>query len=153
MMYLSKPLMEAGGADIFCASKSKKRVSLSIKIHFLQQSPISFPTYLTLQKQIHSWCKSSSYLIQETIPFKTFEDQQLDFRLLCHKKAKGNWEVVSSVARVAANQQFVANVDQGGRIEKPFTILTSLFPANKSHKIMSEMKELSLFPLVFWQKA
>ncbi len=48
------------------------------------------------------------------------------------------------MARVAANQQFVANVDQGGRIEKPLTILTSLFTDKESYKIMSEMKELSL---------
>ncbi len=143
MMYLLKPFMEAGDRYILRIQKQEKGF-LVHQNSFSSKSPISFPNYLSLHKQIHSWCKSSSYLTQETIHFKTFEEQQLDFRFLCHKKAKGKWEVVSSVARVAANQQFVANVDQGGRIEKPLTILTSLFPDKESYKIMSEMKELSL---------
>ncbi|MCA1061924.1 YheC/YheD family protein [Rossellomorea sp. AcN35-11] len=109
---------------------------------FSSKSPLSFSTYSSLFKQIRAWCKSSSYLTQETIPFLSVEGQPLDFRFLCHLNGKRSWEIVSAVARVAAKEQFVANIDQGGRIEKPLSILNTYFPPKKSAEIFLEMREL-----------
>ncbi|MGM0753326.1 MAG: YheC/YheD family protein [Bacillota bacterium] len=109
---------------------------------FSSQSPLTFPTYSALYKQIRSWCKPSSYIIQETIPFLTVKGQPLDFRFLCHLNGRESWEIVSSVARVASQDQFVANVDQGGSIERPLSILHTVFPHKKSVEILTDMKEL-----------
>jgi len=109
---------------------------------FTSQSPLSFSTYSALYRQIRSWCNPSSYLVQETIPFLTVEDQPLDFRFLCHLNGKGHWEIVSSVARIASLDQFVANVDQGGRIAKSLPILQSLFSSQRCVGILNDMKVL-----------
>ncbi|PFA62591.1 hypothetical protein CN378_20430 [Bacillus sp. AFS015802] len=109
---------------------------------FSAENPLTFPSYPALYKQLRSWCKGSSYLVQETIPFLTVEEKPLDFRFLCHKNRNGEWELISSVARIAARDQFVANVDQGGRIEKPLHVLGTFFSQKKSVAIMKEMKEL-----------
>lgn len=109
---------------------------------FSTESTLSFPSYSALYKQIRSWCKRSSYLVQETIPFLPMDLEPLDFRFLCHLNQEREWEVISSVARIAAHEQFVANVDQGGRIEKPLLVLQRLFPHKKSVAILHEMKEL-----------
>ncbi|WP_197489714.1 YheC/YheD family endospore coat-associated protein [Rossellomorea aquimaris] len=111
---------------------------------FAESSPLSFTSYSSLEKQIRSWCHPSSFFIQETIPFCTFEGQQLDFRFLCHINREGRWVIVSSVARVASHHQFVANVDQGGRMEQPIKVLQALFPTQDSRKLLSDMKSLSL---------
>ncbi|MGG4170003.1 YheC/YheD family protein [Rossellomorea vietnamensis] len=110
---------------------------------FSSENPLTFPTYPALYKQLKAWC-NRSYLVQETIPFLTVEGQPLDFRFLCHQNRDEKWGLVSSVARIASQDQFVANVDQGGRIEKPLVVLQTIFSPRESAAIMKEMKELCI---------
>lgn len=110
---------------------------------FSPEMKLTFPNYSSLHKQLHSWCRSA-YLVQETIPFLTVDEQPLDFRFLCHQNGNGKWDLISSVARIAAREQFVANVDQGGRIEKPHLALQRFFSSQKSREILTEMKELCI---------
>lgn len=110
---------------------------------FSPENPLTFPTYPALYKQLKAWC-NNSYLVQETIHFLTVEGQPLDFRFLCHQNRDEDWGLVSSVARIASQDQFVANVDQGGRIEKPLVVLQTIFSPNESVAIMKEMKELCI---------
>lgn len=110
---------------------------------FSNENPLTFPTYPALYKQLKAWC-NSTYLVQETIPFLTVEGQPLDFRFLCHQNRNKDWELVSSVARIASQDQFVANVDQGGRIEKPLPVLQTIFSPRESLAIMKGMKELCI---------
>ncbi|WP_226676915.1 YheC/YheD family protein [Rossellomorea aquimaris] len=110
---------------------------------FSPDTMITFPSYSALYKQLRSWCKSA-YLVQETIPFLTVDEQPLDFRFLCHMNGNGEWDLVSSVSRIAAHGQFVANVDQGGRIEKPHIALQRFFSPQKSREILKEMKGLCI---------
>ncbi|SCB99282.1 YheC/D like ATP-grasp [[Bacillus] enclensis] len=102
-----------------------------------------FPTYSSLYRQLQSWCRHSQYIVQETIPFLTFNGQTMDFRFLCHKNHRGSWSVISAAARIGSENQFVANIDQGGRMESPIKILSVLFPVDHS-EIYSNMKEVSL---------
>ncbi|WP_171050847.1 YheC/YheD family protein [Bacillus sp. BHET2] len=109
---------------------------------FSDESPLTFHTFNALSVQIRSWCKRSSYLVQETIPFLTVEGCSLDFRFLCHLNQEEEWEIISSIARVSSKDQFVANVDQGGRIEKPLSVLNTLFSQKQSIAIANEMRQL-----------
>lgn len=116
---------------------------------FSSKRTLTFPTYSSLYRQLQSWCRSSCYIVQQTIPFMKVKEQPLDFRFLCHKNRKGSWTVISTVARIASEKQFVANIDQGGRMEPPLSILTSLFPHADSGLIFSNMKALSLSASAF----
>jgi hypothetical protein len=111
---------------------------------FTSKRTLTFPTYSSLYRQLHSWCGDSHYIVQQTIPLKTVKEQPLDFRFLCHKNHKGAWTVISSVARIASENQFVANIDQGGRMDSPLSILTSLFDSDEGRLIFTKMKALAL---------
>jgi glutathione synthase/RimK-type ligase-like ATP-grasp enzyme len=102
-----------------------------------------FRTYSSLYRQLWSWCRNSRYIVQETIPFLTVNGQTLDFRFLCHRNHLGNWSVISTAARIASENQFVANIDQGGRMGSPLDILSDLFPRAQK-EIHSNMKDISL---------
>ncbi|BCB02910.1 hypothetical protein KH172YL63_10430 [Bacillus sp. KH172YL63] len=110
---------------------------------FGAKSPLTFSSQEALLRQIKLWCRRSSYLVQETISFVKVDGCSLDFRYLCHLDENGTWQIVSSVARVSSPHQFVANVDQGGVIEKPAAILQTLFP-EKAVEISNEMKKLCI---------
>ncbi|WP_175988200.1 YheC/YheD family protein [Bacillus sp. Marseille-Q1617] len=124
--------------------QQRERDYLVFQNSFSSKRTLTFPTYSSLYRQIQSWCRSSNYIVQQTIPFITVKEQPLDFRFLCHKNHKGIWTVISAVARIASENQFVANVDQGGRMEPPQSILSSLFSHHDSQSIFSNMKSLSL---------
>ncbi|XXM74006.1 YheC/YheD family protein [Lysinibacillus sphaericus] len=125
------------------------RIQKRAKDYLVSQNSFSskpthiFQTYSSLYSQLQSWCRNSRYIVQETIPFLTVNGQTLDFRFLCHRNHRGSWSVISTSARIASKNQFVANIDQGGRIESPLEILRDLFP--RGHReIHSNMKDLSL---------
>jgi hypothetical protein len=111
---------------------------------FSSKRTLTFPNYSSLYKQLQSWCSGSHYIVQQTIPFMSVNEQPLDFRILCHKKYEGAWSVISSVGRIASEKQFVANIDQGGHIESPLSILSSLFSPDDGKVIFEKMKALAL---------
>jgi YheC/D like ATP-grasp len=106
----------------------------------------TFKNYRSLEKKVRAWCRNSTYLIQETIPFCQFNGRPLDFRFLCHRIGQ-EWTVLSSVARVAGDGEFVSNVDRGGQTVKPRTILNDIFPVSKG--IYENMKAISLSTAVY----
>jgi glutathione synthase/RimK-type ligase-like ATP-grasp enzyme len=111
---------------------------------FHSKSPLTISSLQDANTQINTWCESGSYIIQETIPFCCFKDKQLDFRILCHLNKVHNWMIVSSVARIAADNQFVSNLDRGGEILKPLAVLSHLFSKQSGEKVFSVIKELAL---------
>lgn len=106
----------------------------------------TFRDYRSLEKKVRAWCRDSTYLIQETIPFCLYEGRPLDFRILCHRIGQ-EWTVLSSVARIAGDGEFVSNVDRGGQTAKPRTILNKILPVSKG--IHENMKALSLSAAVY----
>lgn len=113
---------------------------------FQGDSRQTFKNYRSLEKKVRGWCRNSTYLIQETIPFCQFDDRPLDFRFLCHRIGQ-EWTVLSSVARVAGDGEFVSNVDRGGQTAKPRTILNDILPLSKG--IYESMKAISLSTAVY----
>ncbi|MCA1056494.1 YheC/YheD family protein [Rossellomorea aquimaris] len=111
---------------------------------FSPERMIPFNSFDSLQRKLQSWCRSSTYIVQQTIPFLTMGKNPLDFRFLCHKDLEGDWKVISAVARIAHKDQFVSNIDQGGRMESPPSVLQSLFPGSDSRSLYSDMKSLSI---------
>jgi YheC/D like ATP-grasp len=125
------------------------RIQKRAKDYLVSQNSFSskpthiFHTYSSLYRQLQCWCRNSRYIVQETIPFLTVNGHTLDFRFLCHRNHRGSWSVISAAARIASEDQFVANIDQGGCMEPPLEILSDLFPSGH-REIYSNMKDLSL---------
>jgi glutathione synthase/RimK-type ligase-like ATP-grasp enzyme len=82
---------------------------------------------------------SSSYLIQQWISFKNYEDGKFDLRISVQKNGKSYWKVTGIVARVAKKNGIVTNIAQGGRAVSYKEIQDSLPP-----KIKKKIYRLSL---------
>ncbi|EDL63226.1 YheC/YheD family endospore coat-associated protein [Bacillus sp. SG-1] len=87
---------------------------------------------------------SSNFIMQETIRLLKFGERALDFRFLCHLVNRQEWKLVSAVARISGDGQFVSNIAQGGELAKPLNILCEFFSAEDAFNIYRVMEELAL---------
>ncbi|MGG4490171.1 YheC/YheD family protein [Metabacillus idriensis] len=88
--------------------------------------------------------KKEAYIVQEGIELLTYEKKPLDFRILCHKRNDSQWKISSGVARVSAENQFVANLARGGTLHKIREALSASFELSEAAHISKLLNELSL---------
>lgn len=67
-----------------------------------------------------------AYLIQQGLQLIRFDQRQVDFRVLAQKNRHGNWQITSSVGRIANDQHIVSNLASGGTIRKANDVLNDL---------------------------
>jgi glutathione synthase/RimK-type ligase-like ATP-grasp enzyme len=87
---------------------------------------------------------SSNFIIQETISLLKSDGRALDFRFLCHLVDRHEWKLISAVARISGDGQFVSNIAQGGELGKPLKILSEFFGLDEALRIYRLMEELAL---------
>ncbi|MGM0846363.1 MAG: YheC/YheD family protein [Bacillota bacterium] len=104
----------------------------------------SFTSFEETAEELVKLKVSSHFIIQETIPLLGSEDRALDFRFLCHLSDCREWKLVSSVARIAGEGQFVSNVAQGGDLAKPLNVLCEFFSRHEAVRIYRMMEELAV---------
>ncbi|WP_051865808.1 YheC/YheD family protein [Metabacillus indicus] len=97
-----------------------------------------------LFKSLYPRIKEEAFIIQEGISLLTFQDRPLDFRILCHKRNMAEWAVTSAVARVSAENQFVANLARGGSQHPIKRILEESFASDDAFHIRKLLNELSI---------
>jgi YheC/D like ATP-grasp len=84
------------------------------------------------------------HLVQQGIDLLKWEDNNLDFRVLCHRKNTQEWEVTSVVARSSAEGHFASNLALGGKLLRPHMVLSSFFSKEMAATKLALMKELAL---------
>lgn len=84
------------------------------------------------------------YIIQQGIELITHNSCAVDFRVLCHKNLQDQWKVTSTVARIAAENEFVSNIARGGTITKPLDALRNCMNPQQAVAAISLMKELAI---------
>ncbi|MGF2615224.1 YheC/YheD family protein [Rossellomorea vietnamensis] len=104
----------------------------------------SFSSFEETVEELSELKVSSHFIIQETIELLSSGDRALDFRFLCHLIAPGEWKLVSSVARISGDGQFVSNIAQGGDLAKPLKVLSTIFSRGEANRIYKLMEELAL---------
>jgi len=103
-----------------------------------------YESFDELFRALYPRLKKEGFLLQETIPLKSYKNRTLDFRFLCHKKDHHHWKVTSAVARVSADQQFVANLARGGEVYRIKELLQELFGEKEAGHLRKLLAELSL---------
>ncbi|WP_202078608.1 YheC/YheD family protein [Caldalkalibacillus salinus] len=101
-----------------------------------------FPTH-----QLHIFIKTffsnpSEYMVQEYIPFATYNGKKFDIRTSVQKDKAGHWRMTGIVTRVAGKDRIVTNVAQGGKavsFQEVHETLQDLHPVLKN-----EVQVLSL---------
>jgi glutathione synthase/RimK-type ligase-like ATP-grasp enzyme len=81
----------------------------------------------------------AAYLIQQYIPFQTFQGEKFDIRTSVQKGKDDQWKVTGIVTRVAGRNGLVTNVAQGGRVV-PFNEVNCTL----EQEIRSKIYDLSL---------
>jgi glutathione synthase/RimK-type ligase-like ATP-grasp enzyme len=88
--------------------------------------------------------RKEGFIVQEGIDLLTYEERPMDFRYLCHKQNFHQWKISSAVARVSAENQFVANLARGGSLYSIKDALSSSFDLSEAAHIRKLLNELSI---------
>ena len=97
-----------------------------------------------IYQQIKQLLHNRIYIIQQGITLITHELRAMDFRVLCHKNQNNHWSVTSTVARIAAEKEFVSNLARGGTISRPLNALRTCMSRQQTLEVLALMKELAL---------
>jgi glutathione synthase/RimK-type ligase-like ATP-grasp enzyme len=140
-----KPIHGSQGRNIFKLVK-KDDSHYTYQSSFLSKSENSTTTYSLeeVYQQIKPVINNHFYILQQGIPLVSTNGSAIDFRVLCHKNIKNDWEVTSTVARISAEQEFVSNIARGGRIMRAVNALALFMSKTKALEVLAHMKELSI---------
>ncbi|MBO0961318.1 YheC/YheD family protein [Neobacillus sp. MM2021_6] len=97
-----------------------------------------------IYQQIKPLLHHQIYIIQQGITFIKHQSRTMDFRVLCHKDQNNQWIVTSTVARIAAEKEFVSNLAKGGTITRPLNALRTCMSDKQSIEVLALIKELAL---------
>ncbi|WP_409345290.1 YheC/YheD family protein [Paenibacillus sp. MBLB4367] len=76
----------------------------------------SFPKLAPLYSSISGKMKTRSYQIQQGLKLLEVSERPVDFRALVQRGKTGDWEITSTVARIAGSETFVSNLARGGTL-------------------------------------
>ncbi|MEH7301077.1 YheC/YheD family endospore coat-associated protein [Neobacillus drentensis] len=141
-----KPIHGSQGRNIIKIIKNTE------ENHYTLQTSLSVPLKNLLAQytidEIYQLLKpilnNRIYIIQQGIDLFTHNSCAVDFRVLCHKNLNDNWKVTSTVARIAAEQEFVSNIARGGTITRPIYALQNGMTQKKAVEAITLMKELAI---------
>ncbi|MFY4774216.1 YheC/YheD family protein [Metabacillus sp. RGM 3146] len=141
--FFIKPITGSQGKRIFRITHKEPFLHLSYTT-FSDDFKQAYPSFNDLFQALYPRLHKESFILQKTICIKSFQNRPLDFRVLCHKDSANSWKVTSMIARVSGENQFVANLAQGGRIHPVGEILEQLYGYKKGLHFRKLLKELSL---------
>jgi YheC/D like ATP-grasp len=86
----------------------------------------------------------SAAIIQQGIDMQTIDGRPIDFRLLCHRVHDSEWRVTSAIARMANQEQFVANLARGGEIVPIDNVLQQWYERRKAFQQKMLLKDIAI---------
>ena len=139
-----KPIHGSQGRNIIKLSSQNNGLLAELSTGSIKERGIEFSGFQPFFQWLQPFLKKRTYLVQQGIPLIKYKNNQLDFRILCQRNSHNSWKATSGVARVSANDQFVANIARGGQMIKPLRVLTSLSNRENAMQQLSLMKELAI---------
>lgn len=141
--FFIKPIAGSQGKRIFRITHKEPFLHLSYTT-FSDDFKHAYPTFHDLFQALYPRLRKETFILQKTIRIQSFQNRPLDFRVLCHKDPENSWKVSSMIARVSGENQFVANLAQGGTIHPVGEILEQLYGSKKGLHFRKLLKEVSL---------
>lgn len=134
-----KPINGALGLGIFKVEKDSSQYKVQ---YSRMQGPttLTFSSFAKMYKYLKPRLSSRPYLVQQGLDLVSLNNKRpIDFRILIQKNSKGDWNVISMVARMATDQNFVSNIAQGGTQNSVGEILKSLkLPVKSTRSLFRE---------------
>ncbi|HEX6923376.1 MAG TPA: YheC/YheD family protein [Bacillales bacterium] len=138
-----KPAAGSQGKQIFRIHRKENHFELDYTT-FNGDIERHFSTFEELYRTVWSRIQQQQYIIQQGLSLLEFRKRPLDFRMLCNKGQTGDWKVVSGVARVSDEEQFVSNLAQGGKSYPVRDVLQETFHEKHARQIRKLLGELAL---------
>jgi glutathione synthase/RimK-type ligase-like ATP-grasp enzyme len=139
-----KPINGSQGKRIFRIIEKEDGTYLLDYTTFSGEIKKEYDTFQQLFSTLYPKLKREGFLLQETIKLQNYKNRTLDFRFLCHKKDFQQWKVSSAVARVSADNQFVANLARGGELYQLKDVINEIYGESDGLHLRKLLAELSL---------
>ncbi|WP_066316719.1 YheC/YheD family protein [Bacillus sp. FJAT-29814] len=140
-----KPVHGSQGRNIIKITRVQDGLfSIQSSLHHKPENSANHYPLSELYQVILTLLRNRIYIIQQGIPFLTLDTKPVDFRVLCHKNINHRWVVTSTIARIGADEEFVANLARGGTSMKPLRALRAVLDNKQASKALVRIKELSL---------
>lgn len=87
--------------------------------------------------------QSRAYVLQQRLPLATYKGSPFDLRVSVQRDRTGDWQVTGIAGKVAANNKFITNVAQGGKV---YTLdhLLHQFPYLGYTQVKHDVEQFSL---------
>ncbi|MCA1030856.1 YheC/YheD family protein [Bacillus timonensis] len=138
-----KPVHGSQGKKIFRINKQPESYELDYTT-FETEIERNYETFQSLFLSMKNRLNQQLFVVQQGLSLLTYKNRPLDFRFLCHKTLKNEWQVTSSIARVSSKDEFVSNLARGGELKKVKDVLLESFDKKTSVDIRKMMIELAL---------
>ncbi|MCD7034835.1 YheC/YheD family protein [Metabacillus sp. GX 13764] len=138
-----KPVFGSQGKRIFRVSEKEQLYHLKYTT-YSDEFKQSYHGFSELLQALYPRLRKEPFILQKTISIASFQSRPLDFRVLCHKGEDHGWKATSVIARVSGENQFVANLAQGGRLYPPGEVLEQLYGTKKGAQFKKLLKEISI---------
>jgi hypothetical protein len=139
-----KPIHGSQGRNIIRIEQKDYFSQLDFSYFKEKQNTLIVHNIDELHETLAPYMRTSTYLIQQGIPFIHYQNRHMDFRILCHKNHQDAWIVTSVVARFSADKQFVSNIARGGETMRPLKALSLFFDSKTSKQQYLFIQELAL---------
>lgn len=140
-----KPVHGSQGRNIIKITReSAELFSLKSSLSHWEKNPEKLFQLSELYPFVQPLLRGRIYVIQQGIPFLTYETRAVDFRVLCHKNSNHHWGITSIIARIGGNEEFVSNLARGGSSMKPLTVLQAGLTKKGAYEALAQIKALSL---------
>ncbi|KAB2337113.1 YheC/YheD family protein [Cytobacillus depressus] len=139
-----KPIHGSQGRNIIKVSKDDENLLAQLSSANGSDSSYVFHDYSQFYKWIHPFLTKRAYIAQAGIPLMKYKNNQLDFRILCHRNFQNRWKATSAVARISADHHFVSNIARGGELMKPVQLLSTFSNRQTAIQQLALMKELAV---------
>ncbi|WNF37548.1 YheC/YheD family protein [Bacillaceae bacterium IKA-2] len=138
-----KPIHGSQGRQILRIEKEENEYTVYYPSFSSETSTIFRSSYL-LYNRLKERLKSQPFIVQQGLDLIQINECPVDFRILCVKNTKNQWQVVSSVARISAKKKMVSNLAQGGEQKRPLEVLTEIYDEKLAKQYLKLMAELAL---------
>ncbi|MGC4378031.1 YheC/YheD family protein [Fictibacillus sp. Mic-4] len=138
-----KPIHGSQGRKIFRVKKTNEWYELDYSTLNGEQRH-QFSSYSSLVQNLKNRIQKRNFIIQQGLELLTYDGRPFDFRILCHRNDKGEWQVTSAVARVSEKEKFISNLARGGEQKKIDEVLARCMDVTKARQLLRFIYELSI---------
>lgn len=145
VLYL-KPVRGKAGTGIMRVERfTGKSYGYKLSIQVKKKTRVAyFANMQQMWAALKGYTDSEEYIMQQGILLAKYKGRPFDLRVLVQKNQKGEWTLTGVGARVAGRDSITTHVPRGGSIDNPEKLLSAVFNAESSKRMLLKVKTSAL---------